>query len=98
MVVVEDPRTGAVTIKVTISVHPLFFGLFSFFIHTQQVTESIMIKSITAGAGSIAVGDKLVMIENDDITGMPLLRGSYLIIKPDSLLHIHLHRSYSKDQ
>ena len=35
-----------------------------------------MVKSITAGAGSIQSGDVMVKIENDDVTNMPLLRGT----------------------
>ena len=35
-----------------------------------------MITSITASAGSIQSGDVMVKIENDDVTNMPLLRGT----------------------
>ena len=35
-----------------------------------------MVTSITAGAGSIQSGDVMVKIENDDVTNMPLLRGT----------------------
>lgn len=75
MIVNEDLKTGAIVVKVR---YRQLLTSISYLIYftMKQVTDQILLQSVSNGAGSIQAGDILIKIENEDITNIPLLRGS----------------------